>query len=310
MAVIRDIAFVRYQATELDSMETFLTDFGMARSARNERALYMRGHGTAHHIHITEQGESNRCLGFGVFAQSAADLAELAQRFGTQVQANAGPGGGQCVRIIDPAGFEVDVIHGQATLPQLPHRDPLQSNSTASRVRMGRTVRLKPAPSTVVRLGHVVLLVPEFAKSLQFYQDVFGMRPSDSYFAGAPDNIIASFLHCGLGTTYTDHHTIALITAQDGIARFDHSAFEVLDMDDVMQGNAFLKSKEYKHSWGVGRHIQGSQIFDYWRDPVGNKIEHWTDGDLVNEEYPTGVSALSGDELQQWAPPLNPDFFA
>jgi catechol 2,3-dioxygenase-like lactoylglutathione lyase family enzyme len=213
------------------------------------------------------------------------------------------------VRLLDPAGFQVDVLYGQQTLAPLPHRAALSMNSSANRIRKGSPVRLRAAPSTIMRIGHVALMVPNFAASVAFYQDLLGLRAADSYFAGSPDNLVASFMRCGLGNEYTDHHTVALIGAQDGVARFDHCAFEVLDLDDLMQGNAYLQAHGRTHSWGVGRHIQGSQIFDYWRDPFGNKIEHWTDGDLVNDETPVGIAAISGDELKQWAPPLTPDFF-
>jgi hypothetical protein len=120
-------------------------------------------------------------------------------------------------------------------------------------------------------------------------------------------------MHCGLGQTFVDHHSVALI----GIGRtgFDHMAFEVLDFDDLMVGNRHLLGQNrWTHSWGVGRHFEGSQIFDYWRDPFGNKIEHWTDGDLVNDDY-QGTNKrfapeLAADMLTQWGPPLTPDFMS
>jgi catechol 2,3-dioxygenase-like lactoylglutathione lyase family enzyme len=309
MLAIQDIAYVRYQATDLDRMEKFLTDFGLRRAARTERALYMRGYGSAHHVHVTELGDSNRGLGFGLLARSAADLSAFAQRLDAPVEESREPGGGQRVRVTDPSGFTVDVVHGQTAVPPLPHRAPLDMNHSTQRARLGRSVRLGAAPSVVMRLGHVVLLVPDYRQSHRFYHEMFGLRASDSYFAGSPENVIASFMHCGLGATYTDHHTVALITAQDGVARFDHCAFEVLDLDDLMQGNAYLQQAGHVHSWGVGRHIQGSQIFDYWRDPFGNKVEHWTDGDLVNDDSPVSVAELGGNALHQWAPPLTPEFF-
>lgn len=40
----------------------------------------------------------------------------------------------------------------------------------------------------------------------------------------------------------------------------------------------WLKSKGYKASWGVGRHILGSQVFDYWYMPDDFMIEHYSDG--------------------------------
>ena len=310
MITVKDIAFVRYQVTDLDRMEAFLLDFGLHRAARTESALYMRAAGSMHHVHVSEPGPENATLGFGLLAAEAADLERLAQHLALPVQDNPEPGGGRRVRITDPSGFVVDVIHGQRELAPLPTRDPIEVNKANGRQRLGRPVRLKPSPSAVMRLGHIALLVPDFAASLAFYRDVLGLRASDTYWAGVEGNTIAAFMHCGLGTQWTDHHTVALVAAQDGKARFDHSAFEVLDLDDVMQGGEYLKQRGWQHSWGVGRHIQGSQIFDYWRDPFGHKIEHWTDGDLVNDTTPVGNAPISNEELHQWAPPLTPEFFA
>ena len=309
MITVKDIAFVRYQVTDLGRMEDFLLDFGLHRAGRTESALYMRGAGPGHHVHVSELGPENATVGFGLHAQSAADLARLATHLGSQVEANPEPGGGHRVRFVDPAGFVVDVIHGQAEHVLLPARESTAINAATGRQRFGRTIRLKPQPSTVARLGHIALVVPDFKKSHAFYRDVLGLRASDTYWAGVPENTIAAFMHCGLGDAWTDHHTVALIASPDGKARFDHAAFEVLDLDDVVQGGEYLRSRNHKHSWGVGRHIQGSQIFDYWRDPFGNKIEHWTDGDLVNDQTPVGHAPVSNDELSQWAPPLTPEFF-
>jgi catechol 2,3-dioxygenase-like lactoylglutathione lyase family enzyme len=310
MITVQDIAFVRYQVTDLDRMETFLADFGLHRADRTATALYMRAAGPAHHAHISELGNENKALGFGFFAASAGDLAKLAAAVGKKVEDSPEPGGGQRVRFTDPAGFVVDVIHGQAQHAPLPTREPLPMNQAHRPRRYGQPVRLKPQPSSAMRLGHLAVLVPDFQRALLFYQDVLGLRPADTYWAGMEHNTIAAFMRCGLGKTWTDHHTLALISAQDGRARFDHCSFEVLDLDDLMHGNQHLQDRGYAHSWGVGRHIQGSQIFDYWRDPFGNKIEHYTDGDLVNDDTPVGHAPVSNEELRQWAPPLNPEFFA
>jgi catechol 2,3-dioxygenase-like lactoylglutathione lyase family enzyme len=310
MSPILDIAFVRYQVTDLGRMQDFLADFGMHTAARLPQALYSRAAGALHHAHIAELGPENATLGFGLLARDAAVLAEISARVGKPVEDNPEPGGGRRVRFTDPSGFVVDVIHGQQRHEPLPVREPIAFNPATGRRRLGQSIRLQPQPSAVMRLGHVALLVADFPKALTFYRDVLGFAASDTYWAGAEQNMIAAFMHCDLGDQWTDHHTLALISAQDGKSRFDHSAFEVLDLDDVVQGGEYLNAKGHVRAWGVGRHIQGSQIFDYWRDPFGNKIEHWTDGDLVNNTTPVGHAPISDNELRQWAPPLTPEFFA
>ena len=310
MSPIQDIAFVRYTVPDLDRLQAFLADFGLHQVARTDRALYSRTAGALHHAHIAELGAENRHVGFGLLARNAEALGEVARRVGRPVEANPEPGGGHRVRLTDPAGFVVDVIHGQATHAPLPMREPVAANTATERRRRGQPIRMTPRPSTVTRLGHMALLVTDFEQTYTFYRHVLGFMPSDTYWAGAEDNTVAAFMHCGLGPQWTDHHTLAIITSQDGRTRFDHAAFEVIDLDDVVQGGEYLKARGHVHSWGVGRPIQGSQIFDYWRDPFGNKVEHWTDGDLVNDSTPVGSAPFSLDELRQWAPPLTPEFLA
>jgi len=309
MGLVRDIAYVRYAAPDLDRMESFLTDFGLQRALRTERALYMRARGAAPFVHVTELAPEPRTVGFGLLASEASALDAAAAAFGAPVEKSPEPGGGRRVRLTDPSGFAVELIYGQTPAPALPMRAPLHGNPAVGRERLGSPIRLAPGPSNIVRLGHVALLVSDLAASAAFYARL-GLRASDHYFAGVPENIIGSFLACDLGADYTDHHTIAIAASQGAPARFDHSAFEVIDLDDLMQGNAYLQSKGRTHSWGVGRHIEGSQIFDYWRDPWGHKVEHWTDGDLVNASTPVGRAPLSPTAFAQWGPPLSPEFLS
>lgn len=109
------------------------------------------------------------------------------------------------------------------------------------------------------------------------------MQIADTYYAGAEDNKVAVFLRCGLRQRFADHHTLGL--AQLPRAGFDHASFEVLDWDDLMVGHDHLPRAGYKHRWGVGRHYDGSNVFNYRRNPFGNKIERYTDGDMINDDY-------------------------
>ena len=309
---VEDIAHVRYQAPDLDRMESFLLDFGLSRARRTPDTLHMRGQGEAPHAHITHLGATAATLGFGLRAQSEADLHTLARHLGLQVQANDEPGGGSVVRLQDPAGLRVDVLHGQAPwAAAVAVRRPFVGNNIERRERVGKVLRQAPGPSNVMRLGHVVLLVPDFAAALTFYTEVLGLRVSDTYHGPDPSAPVFAFLHCGLGPRWTDHHTVALGTPPGGIerGRFDHIAFEVVDLDDLMAGHVHLRERGWKHSWGVGRHVEGSQIFDYWRDPFGHKVEHWTDGDRVNHTHVPSHGPMRPEGLSQWAPPFNPEFF-
>ena len=53
------------------------------------------------------------------------------------------------------------------------------------------------------------------------------------------------------------------------------------DLDYRMAGYDHLAQQELgTHHAGIGRHILGSQIPDYWKDRFGQVLEHSADGDL------------------------------
>lgn len=307
MISVEDIAWVRYAAPDLDLMEAFLTDFGLHRVQRTADRLYMRANGAMPFVHVTELGPV-RAVGFALRARSMADLERVAAEQGSRVVLRDEPGGGHAVMLSDPEGNKVEIIHGVSSGAVAESRPHNAFNAIKGRTRLNQPVRVAVRPSQAQRLGHVAVLTAKFTEMCAFYRDGLGMRVSDSYHMGTSENVVASFFHCGLQQQYVDHHTIAIVG--NGRTGFDHCAFEVIDLDDVMSGNAFLKSRNrWTHSWGVGRHIEGSQVFDYWRDPFGNKIEHWTDGDLVNDDYRGGsVQFDPRTVLSQWGPPLTPDF--
>ena len=60
----------------------------------------------------------------------------------------------------------------------------------------------------------------------------------------------------------------------------------------------------------MGRHLLGSEIFDYWRDPWGLKHEHYADGDLFDASQPAGYHKLDREGLYQWGPDLPDNFVA
>jgi hypothetical protein len=90
--------------------------------------------------------------------------------------------------------------------------------------------------------------------------------------------------------------------------RYVHSAYQVCDLDALAAGGQFLVEHGYQRSWGIGRHIQGSQLFDYWRDPDGFLVEHFTDGDMFDSTLEPGWAPFTASGLSQWGPPITKDF--
>jgi hypothetical protein len=140
--------------------------------------------------------------------------------------------------------------------------------------------------------------VSDFRRSEQWYKSHFGFLSSDDVYLGEKDNVVTSFLRCDRGEEYVDHHTFLCVGL--GEPGFDHAAFEVADWDAVMVGHDHLKKAGYEHHAGIGRHVLGSQVFDYWRDPWGFVLEHFTDGDLLNARHRTELHDPAAALGTQW----------
>lgn len=302
MIKVTDIAYVRFRAPELDAMEKFLLEFGLVRAERRDKALYMRGTDPLPFAHVTETGEPG-FAGLGFYAESVVDLEKLAAAYGLPVEQSDAPGGGGIVRFTDPNGFLVDVVAGQKAPSMLPVMRNLVHNDSDTQPRRGEALRVAPGPSQVKRLGHCVINVKDFRETEAWYKERFGLVTSDEIEI-APGAPIGAFLRCDRGAAHVDHHT--LFPVGTGTPGFNHAAFEVANFDDLMAGREVLQQSGRRHEWGVGRHILGSQIFDYWRDPWGHTVEHWTDGDLFNNETPPNVVGVDQLMGTQWGPPAPP----
>ena len=298
MIKVDDVVYAMFRAPNLDRMENFLVDFGLMRAHRTESHLYMRACGRDQYAHITELGDP-AFVGMGFRAKSEKDLFTLANKEECSSVAQLDrPGRGKYVQLTDPNGFKVEVVHGIDTIKPLELENNYKFNFGNDTERYNEFIRLKKGPTQCLRLGHVVIGVSDFKESNKFYKSNFGFLDSDVCYEGDKENVILAFNRVDRGKEYVDHHT--LLTAPTGKPELGHIAFEVQDINAIYLGHEHLHSKGYDHSWGVGRHILGSQIFDYWFDPFGNRVEHWTDGDLLNNSSPTGVHPYSSRFATQW----------
>jgi catechol 2,3-dioxygenase-like lactoylglutathione lyase family enzyme len=296
---VEDIAHVRFAAPDLLAMRSFLEDFGMTVFEDGGR-LYGKSSDGRPFVHVTQPGEA-KFLAVGLRAETLADLETLAAAEGVPVEMLAEPGGGKVVRLVDPDGYGVEVIAGQTNSEEAYPVADMPQNTALAKPRFRKVVRLDHAPSHVRRIGHAVLKVRDFRVSEKWYKDRFGFLTSDEVEA-AKNVPLGAFMRCDRGDKPADHHTIFLAQLPGPLGLL-HAAFEVANLDDLMLGHQYLKVKKREAAWGVGRHIMGSQIFDYWKDPFGNELEHWTDGDLFIAADPPQKQPMSALLAVQWGSP-------
>jgi len=304
MSVIKvtDMAYGKLRSPDLDAQEEFLTHFGMVRADRTKHALYMRGTDPAHHIHVTEQGDPG-FIGIAYYAASEEDLHKVARVPGASgVEDIDEPGGGKRVRLKEPNGYQIEVVWGIQQLHPIPvRRDPMNTGTEPLR-RAGTLMRLPKEPTPIKRIGHGVMGSPQLKETVQWFRDTLGFICSDDVYVESQDNLIGSFNRCDRDDEYVDHHVFFCLRHEQ--AGLNHFSFEVHDIDDVFAGHQRLEELgKYEHMWGIGRHLLGSQVYDYWADPWGRVHERWADTDRLNAR--SGSHLLPAHEAlgSQWGGP-------
>ena len=302
---VAGLSWLEFEKPDLDRAERFGTDFGFTVADRTPDTLLLRGRWAAAACLVVRRGPRPRFAGVTFSAAAREDLDRLARGTGGTVTAHWG---GHAVLLRDPSGFPVRVVHGMPELPALPERGPLPLNFGSEPVRANATQRPARHPAEIQRLGHVVLGTTRFTAALDWYLDTLGLIVSDFLYLDGQRQRgpVMAFIRCDLDSMPTDHHTLAMVLQPR--TEYVHSAYQLTDLDEVAASGEYLRERGYRHAWGLGRHIQGSQIFDYWRDPDRAMFEHYADGDVFDSSMEPGWAPLSVSGLSQWGPRATAEF--
>jgi catechol 2,3-dioxygenase-like lactoylglutathione lyase family enzyme len=305
---VRDLAWLEFEKPDLGRAEIFAQAFGFTTSLRSQDELHLRGTEAGSPCVLIRKGTRSRFAGAAFAAAEEKDVLRLAEATGRTVTALPESLGGVTVDLPDPAGTPVRVVSGTHGLPALAGQAPLTLNAGGATPRVNAAQRPPREPARVRRLGHVVLQTTRYLRTLNWYLDNLGMIVSDFlYYSGQRERgPVMSFIRCDRGSVPTDHHTLAM--ALGPANRYVHSAYQVCDLDALAAGGEYLRDRGYFRSWGIGRHIQGSQLFDYWRDPDGFLVEHFADSDMFDDTLAPGWAPFTASGLAQWGPPVTKDF--
>jgi len=202
------------------------------------------------------------------------------------------------LRTVDECGFSIGLA---VSRPQPVDVAPPLVNLNQNEQRLNAFVE-GIEQARPLRLGHIVYFVPKQGAERQseFYLDRLGFRLSDRTL-GRGD-----FMRCA-GSR--DHHNLFLLQ-RDGAAAFNHAAFEVRNFDEIMMGGSFMKQQGWVPDTTPGRHILGSNLYWYFRNPCGGNTEYFADMDCMDDDWQPriwenapGFSLWSIDDLAQPATP-------
>jgi catechol 2,3-dioxygenase-like lactoylglutathione lyase family enzyme len=146
-----------------------------------------------------------------------------------------------------------------------------------------------PPPFSLNKIGHVVLMVADLRRSVEFYTGVLGFKVSDIYGEDMmPGGMV--FMRCN-----ADHHGVALVGGAGGPENqrgLHHMAFEVSTLDEVFRARNHLRERGATIVF-EGRRRAGVQIAVEFLDPDGHNLEIYWGLDQVGAD---GVSRPA----QEW----------
>ncbi len=322
---VNDLLFLRFELEDLEAQKEYLGHFGMQLAHETEDTIYYRGTGIQPYCYVAHRGTSNRYLGAAFFPDSAEQLDQLAAGIGADIIDSMEPAGGRCVKLTDPDGLGIEVYQG-IELTAAEYLPTPKLNAGFDKTRVNKLQRFGSGAdewvvkdgewryeltSKVMRLGHFAFNVADPDSSIAWYQNTLGLLISDNLI-GPDGSLIGAFMRTDHGETPVDHHTINLIAVPDAqyAGTFGHGGYELAEsVDDLMAGHFHMKTVgKYYHEWGIGRHLLGSQMYDYWRDTAGFTLEHWTDGDLLDASVPPTASQAKDFVMAQYGPPVPATF--
>jgi catechol 2,3-dioxygenase-like lactoylglutathione lyase family enzyme len=209
-----------------------------------------------------ETGSTLREIVWGV--DGASSLKAIGKELARDREVSADKDGTLHAR--DECGFAIAFRERRATKKAAVKKPPPRMNRPFDPERRARPQRL----------GHVVYStrMADLAPASRFYQERLGFRLSDATPGG-------DFLRCS-GTH--DHHSVFLLARPDRRA-FNHVAFEVSGLDEIILGGKFMVDRGWKPDSPVGRHILGSNLFWYFNNPCGGRTEYYADMDQMNDQW-------------------------
>jgi catechol 2,3-dioxygenase-like lactoylglutathione lyase family enzyme len=282
----------------LNEEERFLTAFGLRVDAQQGQ-LHLRAADGDHVWAKVIHGERKKLVYVSLGCYES-DLEAIRQQVASaggvfEPAHAAGDDEGFWFRDPDQNLFQVKV----AAKTQPDAKCPMADLNIPSNVRgaPARSVARKARPT---RLSHMALFSSNVTQSLAFHTQALGVKLADR------SGDIIAFTY---GRHGSDHHLLAFLTGGGG--GLHHSSWDVPSVEDCGLGNTQLRAAGYDRHWGPGRHVLGSNYFNYAKDSFGQWWELSAHIDYIEKDADWTVANFSDeDSLYLWGPDVPGDFAA
>jgi catechol 2,3-dioxygenase len=136
-----------------------------------------------------------------------------------------------------------------------------------------------PAP-----LDHITLMTSDVRATAEFLVDCLGFRITDSWQPSDDEPWRNTWLRAG-----ELHHDFALLLADGQEPELHHFCFAVPSVADLVRVADALAARGMAVDASMGRHAAGNNVFLYFKDPFGNRLEVNTDMARIDPAAPPRI---------------------
>jgi catechol 2,3-dioxygenase-like lactoylglutathione lyase family enzyme len=274
MAVI-GIESLVYGVDDMAAATRFFEDFGLVREGAN--GTFRLAEGSSLVLRPSDDlglpapaapgtGPGPRELVWGVDSERA--LGKIADDLARDRKVTRGNDG--AIHTRDDADFAIGFrVYDRKT----PH-DPAQSENGLARMARWNQLRKWYEHARPQVLHHAVFGVPDVDKAVSFYVKRLDFRITDMI------KNVGVFMRCD---GRPDHHNLFFHRGKAPF--FNHAAFGVENIDELMTGVNEMQRKGWKSEEGLGRHRMTSIIFAYFECPAGGSCEYMCDSDYLTDAW-------------------------
>jgi biphenyl-2,3-diol 1,2-dioxygenase len=265
MTSVTQLGYLGLSVRDVNEWERFAAQvLGLQANGRDaDGSLFLRMDEYHHRFIVHPTGKDDLAyIGWEVATEQAmmAMAEQLRQagvdvRPGTAAEAEARRVAG-LITFADPSGIPSEIFYG----PLVTFEKPFQPARPISGFKTGSQ-----------GLGHFVIAVDDFHRSLAFYRDVLGMRISDFVkFSPAPNvKLDVAFFHCN-----PRHHTLAFWAMPQAPKRLHHFMLQLNSLDDVGSTYYLCQEQQVPITMNLGKHTNDHMVSFYLRTPSGFAVEY------------------------------------
>jgi len=281
--VIERIESLVYGVEDVATCTRFFDDFGLEPVEGGERgATFRTPVGQLLHLRpaddpslppALEPGSTLREVTWGVDTQEALD--SLAANLSSDRDVREDQDGSIHTR--DESGYHIAFALSEAVEVDFDQRTPNVGGSVG-RLNRELTAYGRAHP---LRVCHLAVNIPKEGREQAeaFYLDRLDFRATDRSLK------MGTFMRC---EGDADQHNFLLCHRPDAYG-INHTAWEVRDFDEVVEGGNYMLDQGWEEARLLGRHTVGSNVFRFFYAPCGGRVEYAADMSRVDDTYETRV---------------------